>query len=66
MNRAILLGTTGIAVALGMLAFGFMAGQQQAANASVEPQAVTVASADSAVDRGRGRDDRARLSAEQS
>jgi protein-disulfide isomerase len=53
MNRAILLSATGIAVALGMLAFGFMAGQKQVANASAEPQATTVASADSAVDRGQ-------------
>ncbi|TIO72472.1 MAG: DsbA family protein, partial [Mesorhizobium sp.] len=33
MNKAILLGSAGVAVALGMLAFGFVAGSPQAARA---------------------------------
>lgn len=45
MTRAILLGTTGIAVAFGMLAFGFLAGRTQLANVDSQPE-VVMASAD--------------------
>ena len=51
MNRAILLGATGLAAAVGMLAIGYVAGRPEAAIANEEPQAISVASADSAVDR---------------
>ncbi|RUV88348.1 DsbA family protein [Mesorhizobium sp. M1A.F.Ca.IN.022.07.1.1] len=50
MNKAILLGSAGVAVALGMLAFGFVAGSPQAAKADTT-QAIQVASADSKIDR---------------
>lgn len=43
MTRAILLGTTGIAVAFGMLAFGYLAGTPQAAAAQDQPQAASTA-----------------------
>ena len=45
MNRAILLGTGGIAVAFGMLAFGYIAGNRQMAIADDTPQVVELASA---------------------
>ena len=48
MNKAILLGGAGVAVALGMLAFGFVAGSPQAAKADTA-QLVQVASADTKV-----------------
>jgi protein-disulfide isomerase len=51
MNRAILLGATGLAAAVGMLAIGYVAGRPEAAIANEDPQAISVASADSAVDR---------------
>ena len=51
MNRAILLGATGLAAAVGMLAIGYVAGRPEAAIANEEPQVISVASADSAVDR---------------
>ena len=44
MSKAILLGTAGVAVAFGMLAFGYMAGQSQVANAE-DNREVVVASA---------------------
>lgn len=44
MNKTILMGTAGIAVAFGMLAFGYLAGQSQVANAEDSRQ-VTLASA---------------------
>ncbi|TIT74871.1 MAG: DsbA family protein, partial [Mesorhizobium sp.] len=50
MNKAILLGSAGVAVALGMLAFGFVAGSPQAAKADTT-QAIQVASTDSKIDR---------------
>jgi protein-disulfide isomerase len=50
MNKTILLGTTGVAVALAMLAFGFVAGSPQAAKAGTT-QAVQTASADTKIDR---------------
>ena len=46
MKRAILLGTTGTAVAVAMLAGGFLAGRPQPALAKDTPSAVTIASAD--------------------
>lgn len=50
MNKAILLGTTGVAAALAMLAFGFVAGSPQAAKADAA-QVVQVASSDTKIDR---------------
>jgi len=44
MTRAILLGTTGIAVAFAMLAFGYLAGKPQEAIAEDQPQVISVAS----------------------
>ena len=51
MNKAILLGTSAIAVAFGMLAFGYLAGQPSVAQDN--PQVLTVASADQAMDRAQ-------------
>jgi protein-disulfide isomerase len=52
MTKTILWGTTGIAVALGMLAFGFAAGKQTTvASTEQAPQAVTLASAGTPLDR---------------
>jgi protein-disulfide isomerase len=51
MNKAIVLGASGIAVALGILGSGLIVGQQQAANAGDRPQLATVASAQTATDR---------------
>ena len=51
MKRAILVGVSGLAGAVGMLAFGYVAGRPQTAIANEDPQVITVASADSAVDR---------------
>jgi protein-disulfide isomerase len=45
MNRAILLGTGGMVVAFGMLAFGFIAGNRQLAIAEDSPQTIELASA---------------------
>ncbi len=50
MNKAILLGTTGVAVALAMLAFGFVAGSPEVAKAGTT-QTVQTASADTKIDR---------------
>ncbi|MGE0501812.1 MAG: DsbA family protein [Rhizobiaceae bacterium] len=50
MTRAILLGTTGIAVAFGMLAFGYLAGHAPA-QADDNPQVIQVAGSDPALDR---------------
>lgn len=50
MNKAVLLGTTGAAIALGMLAFGFVAGSPEMARAGTA-QAVQTATADSKIDR---------------
>ena len=50
MPKAILLGTTGVAAALAMLAFGFVAGSPQAAKADTA-QIVQVASSDTKIDR---------------
>lgn len=50
MNKAILLGTTGMAAALAMLAFGFVAGSPQVAKAGTA-QTVQTASADTKIDR---------------
>jgi protein-disulfide isomerase len=51
MSKAIWLSATGIAVAIGMLAVGYLAGRSGPASASDAPQAVTVASAQNGVDR---------------
>jgi protein-disulfide isomerase len=52
MTRAILLGATGIAVAFGMLAFGYTAGQPQRAIAeNVPPQAAAASTPSSELDR---------------
>ena len=51
MSRAILLGATGLAAGIGMLAIGYAAGRPEAASASDNPQAISVASADGAVNR---------------
>ena len=51
MSRAILLGATGLAAGIGMLAIGYVAGRPEAANASDNPQVISVASADGAVNR---------------
>jgi len=51
MNKAILLGSAGVVVALGMLAVGFVAGSPQSAKAADTAQPVQVASADTKVDR---------------
>jgi len=50
MNKAVLLGTTGAAVALAMLAFGFVAGNPQMAKAGTT-QSVQAAVADTKIDR---------------
>ena len=50
MNKAILLGTTGVAAALAMLAFGFVAGSPQVAKAGTA-QTVQTASSDTKIDR---------------
>jgi protein-disulfide isomerase len=50
MNKAVLLGTTGAAIALGMLAFGFVAGSPEMARAGTA-QAVQTATADTKIDR---------------
>jgi protein-disulfide isomerase len=52
MTRAILLGTTGIAVSFAMLAFGYLAGQAQRAQAGDNPQVVQAAPAEQGLDRG--------------
>lgn len=51
MKKAVLLGTTGVAAALAMLAFGFVAGNPQAAMAEDASQVVRAASADTGIDR---------------
>lgn len=51
MTKAILLGTTGVAVALAMVAVGYVAGSPQAANAESAPKAVQTASAEGNLDR---------------
>ena len=51
MSKAIWLGATGLAVAAGMLAVGYVAGQPEAAIAKNAPQTITVASEGSSVDR---------------
>ena len=51
MSKAIWLGATGLAVAAGMLAVGYVAGQPEAAIAKNAPQAMTLASATASVDR---------------
>ncbi len=51
MNKAILLGTTGVAAAFAMLAFGFIAGKPEVAKAEAVPQIVAVASAETQLDR---------------
>lgn len=50
MNKAILLGTTGVAVALAMLGFGFVTGSPQTAKADAA-QIAQAASADTKIDR---------------
>jgi protein-disulfide isomerase len=50
MKKALLLGTTGVAVALAMLAFGFVAGNPQIAKAGTA-QPVETAAADTKIDR---------------
>lgn len=50
MNKAVLLGTTGAAVALAMLAVGFVAGNPQMAKAGTT-QSVQTAAADTKIDR---------------
>ena len=50
MTKAILLGTTGMAVAFAMLAFGYLAGQSKAI-AEDNPQVIQVASSEPALDR---------------
>ena len=51
MSRAILLGATGLAAGIGMLAIGYVAGRPEAAIAGDDPQVISVASADGAVNR---------------
>ena len=51
MSKAIWLGATGIAVAAGMLAVGYVAGRPEVAIASDAPQTMAVASAESGVNR---------------
>lgn len=51
MSKAILLSATGLAAAVGMLAVGYVAGQPRPAIANEEPQVISVASADSPVNR---------------
>ena len=51
MSKAIWLGATGLAVAAGMLAVGYIAGRPEAAIAKDAPQTLAVASADGAVNR---------------
>lgn len=51
MSKAIWVGAAGIAVAVGMLAVGYVAGRPAAAIGSEEPQTMALASADGAVDR---------------
>ncbi len=51
MNKAIWLSATGLAVAVGMLAVGYVAGRPEAAIANDAPQVVAVASAESTVNR---------------
>ena len=51
MSKAIWIGAAGTAVALGMLAVGYVAGRPAAALGSGEPQTAVVASADGAMDR---------------
>jgi protein-disulfide isomerase len=46
MSRAIILGTGGIAVAFGMLAFGYLAGSRQLAIAQDSPQVIELAGAE--------------------
>ncbi|HEV2898774.1 MAG TPA: DsbA family protein [Pseudaminobacter sp.] len=50
MNKALLLGTAGVAVAFGLLAAGYLAGPQTA-EAEGTPQAVTIAAAETPLDR---------------
>ena len=52
MNKAILLGATGLAVAAGMLAFGFAAGKPQSATSNPTPQQLALAAPSAGVDRG--------------
>lgn len=51
MSKAIWLGATGLAVAAGMLAVGYIAGQPEAAIAKNAPQTMALASAGASVDR---------------
>jgi protein-disulfide isomerase len=51
MNKALLLGTAGIAVAFALLASGFVAGRPQIAVAEDAQQAMTLAQADTQLDR---------------
>jgi protein-disulfide isomerase len=51
MSRAILLGATGLAAGIGMLAIGYAAGRPEAAIAGADPRVISVASADGAVNR---------------
>ena len=51
MNRAVLLGTSAVAMACAMLAFGFSAGSLQSANAETASKVVNTAPADTKIDR---------------
>ncbi|MDH6232931.1 protein-disulfide isomerase [Mesorhizobium soli] len=51
MNKAILLGTTAIAVSFAMLAFGFMSGRHETAVVGSSAQAASVQTADAQLDR---------------
>ncbi|MDQ2633559.1 MAG: DsbA family protein [Pseudomonadota bacterium] len=51
MNKAVWLGAAGLAVAVGMLAVGYLAGRPEAAIENDAPQMVAVASAESTVNR---------------
>ncbi|EHK54929.1 DsbA family protein [Allomesorhizobium alhagi] len=51
MNKALLLGAAGVAVAFGLLAAGFVAGKPQIAKAEDAPQVLTVAAAETQLDR---------------
>jgi protein-disulfide isomerase len=51
MKKAVLLGATGVAGALAMLAFGFVVGNPQTAQAEDKPQVAQMAPADTKVDR---------------
>jgi protein-disulfide isomerase len=53
MNKPVIVGVAGIAVAFGMLGFGLGAGQSGIANTGDLPRIVSVASAQTVVDRGQ-------------